>query len=120
MRSEGNDAVVDCDDPMTVIACTTDTDACPAACKENGGEETPDVVKSGDLAVTATSSNSQRAIIGNVSDLDTINFKASEAITLNSVTLERYGYSEDNDVVGIWLENSNGEKVANEKTLNSK
>ena len=120
MRSEGNDAVVDCDDPMTVIACTTNTSACPAACKEAAGDDTDVVVKSGDLEISASSSSSQRAIIGNVSDLDTINFKASEAITLNSITLERYGYSEDADVAAIWLENSNGEKVANEKTLNSK
>jgi len=51
MRSEGNEAVVDCDDPMTVIACTTNTDACPAACREDAGDNT--VVKAGDLAVSA-------------------------------------------------------------------
>ena len=105
MRAEGSDAVVDCDDPMTVIACTTDAASCPAACRE-ADNNTDTVVKSGNLQISATASSSQRAIIGNVSDLDTINFKASEAITLNSVTLERYGYSEDTDVAGIWLENS--------------
>jgi hypothetical protein len=37
--------------------------------------------------------------------LDTITLKASEAITLNSVTLERYGYSDGDSVVSVWLEN---------------
>jgi hypothetical protein len=31
--------------------------------------------------------------------LDTITLKASEAITLNSVTLERYGYSDEENIV---------------------
>ena len=121
MRSEGNDAVVDCDDPMTVIACTTDTDACPAACRENNGEgENNEVVKSGDLAVTATAAAGRRAIIGSVSDLDTLKFKTSEEVTITKVVLERYGYSKGADVVQVWLEDDNGNVISNYGKVSSK
>jgi hypothetical protein len=58
MRSAGDETVVDCDDPMTVIACTADTDACPAACKEAEDNTSDDeVVKSGDLAVRSSAAS---------------------------------------------------------------
>ena len=126
MRSEGNDAVVDCDDPMTIIACTTDTDACPAACRENasdnGDEETDTVVKSGDLEVSINSNKGADAFLyGWVSDLDTLTFKASEEwITITKVTLERYGYSSTDDVDVVWLENADGTRITDPKELNSK
>ena len=49
--------------------------------------------------------------------MDTITLKASEPITVNSITLERYGYSTANDVDAIWLEDGDGNKIADEKTL---
>ena len=119
MRSEGNDSVVDCDDPMTVIACTTDTDACPAKCRE-GGEEDNTVVKAGDLAITATPTAGRKAIIGGVSDLDTLTFKTSEEVTISKIVLERYGYSKDGDVKNIRLEDEDGNLIAEKKDLNSK
>ena len=118
MRSEGNEAVVDCDDPMTVIACTTDTAACPAACRE--ADDTPVVVKAGDLAVSAKAAEGRRAIVsksGAVSDLDTLTFRASEKVTISKVVLERYGYSSANDVDAIWLEDEDGNVIADEKSL---
>ena len=84
--------------------------------------ETPsdEVVKSGDLAVTATPATERKAIInGGVSDLDTITLKASEKITVNSITLERYGYSTAEDVDAVWLEDANGNKIADEKSLST-
>ena len=122
MRSEGNDAVVDCDDPMTVIACTTDTDACPAACRESEGDDTPSVVKSGDLEVSFNPNKGADAFLyGGVSDLDTISFRASEeGINVTKVTLERYGYSSSDDVAYVWLEDEDGTRITDPKELNSK
>jgi hypothetical protein len=119
MRAEGSEAAVDCDDPMTVIACTADTDACPAACKEAENEE-PVVVKAGDLYVTAKAAEGRKALVatgGAVSDLDTLTFRTSEDVTITKVVLERYGYSSDADVDAIWLEDQDGNVIAEEKSL---
>ena len=65
-RSEENGAGVDCDDTDVVLACLEDLDNCPAACKaeyEDGGDDNT-VVKSGDLAVTASAAQGKKAIIG--------------------------------------------------------
>jgi hypothetical protein len=40
--------------------------------------------------------------------LDTITLKASEKITVNSITLERFGYSTAADVESVWLEDGDG------------
>jgi hypothetical protein len=93
---------------------------CPAACRGDNNkdsEKEDTVVKSGDLLIKATPSTNRRAVINGVSDLDTITLKASEAITLNSVTLERYGYSDGDNVIGVWLENAEGKEITNHKTL---
>ena len=87
---------------------------------QGGNNENTDVVKSGDLSVTATPATERKAIInGGVSDLDTITLKASEKITVNSITLERYGYSTAEDVDAVWLEDANGNKIADEKSLST-
>jgi hypothetical protein len=89
----------ECNDPAVLLACSLGSDSCPAACRDNTDETVVDedgnvvVVKSGDLQVTATASTNKKAVIGATSDLDTLNLKASEPITLNSITIERYGYS---------------------------
>ena len=47
MRSEGGSEVsdeTDCDDPLVVLACNSDSDACPAACKEDSNSEDEDAV----------------------------------------------------------------------------
>jgi hypothetical protein len=51
--------------------------------------------------------------------LDTITLKASEPITVNSITLERFGYSTANDVDAVWLEDGDGNKIADEKSLST-
>jgi hypothetical protein len=115
----------ECNDPAVLLACSLGSDSCPAACRadeettvdENGNKV---VVKSGDLSISATAAEGKKvALYGGISDLDTITLRASEAITLNSVTLERFGYSSSKDVANIWLENSNGVKIANEKSISS-
>ena len=119
MRSaEGSETKADCEDPMIKAACLIDDDSCPAECKASDEkDEDNKVVKSGDLLIKATPSTNRRAVINWVSDLDTITLKASETITLNSVTLERYGYSDGGDVIGVWLENAEGKEITNHKTL---
>jgi hypothetical protein len=95
---------------------------CEAVCgsENNNEEEDNGKVKSGDLAVEATANKGSSVITdGATSELDTITFKASETITLNSITLERYGFSSYKDVANIWLENADGVKIANEKSISS-
>ena len=87
--------------------------------KVTTGENKTDV-KAGDLKVTAAAATNRRIIQNAVSDLDTITLEASQDINLEKVVLERYGYSSSSDVEAVWLENSKGEKVTNERSLNSK
>ncbi len=101
------------------------SDSCPAACQKDSEETTVDengktVVKAGDLSISATAASNRKAVIGGVYDLDTITLKASEAITLNSVTLERYGYSTADDIESVWLENADGTQISNPKSLSTK
>ena len=122
MRSaEGSETKADCEDPMIKAACLIDDDSCPAECKESSSDEKEDtVVKSGDLAVSAKAADGKKALIGGVSDLDTITFKTSEDVTISSITLERYGYSTIDDVVSVQLEDEVGNIIADAKEPNSK
>jgi hypothetical protein len=93
---------------------------CEAVCgsENNNEEEDNGKVKSGDLAVEATANKGSSVITdGATSELDTITFKASEDITLRSVTLERYGLSKYDSIESIWLENEDGVKITQEKTV---
>ena len=118
-RSEGGEAGVDCDDEMVVLACQLGTDACPAACKDDSGEDTDEKVKSGDLAVTADAATDRKILKTWTSDLDTLTFKTSEEVEITKITLERYGYSTDDDsvITAIWLEDEDGNTIAEAKTL---
>jgi hypothetical protein len=57
----GSSSTSDCDDPMVKVACSMDTDACPAACKTESKDEDT-VVKAGDLVVTATANSSRKVV----------------------------------------------------------
>ena len=128
MRSEGNDAVVDCEDPMTVIACTTDTDACPAKCREAASDETDGVVKAGDLAVKSSAAEDRKVVVQAwdpeadwaVSDLDTLTFRTSEEVTLTKVVLEKYGYADASLVKSVWLEDEDGTVISNKANVTTK
>ena len=120
MRSETN--AVDCDDPVVALACLDEeADAykeCPAACREDANKTDDEVVKSGDLAVTAKAAEGGRkAIVPGVSDLDTLTFKTSEDVTVTKVVLERYGYSSSDDVDEVRLEDQDGNVIADWKSL---
>lgn len=86
----------------------------------NTGSVVTGVVKAGDLKVTANAATNRRIVDGAVSDLDTVTFTANEDITLDRVVLERYGYSSASDIESVWLENAQGQKVTNERSVNSK
>jgi len=117
MRSdEGAAEKADCNDPVVKAACLLDSEACPAACKDSE-EKTDEKVKAGDLAVTAESAPTTKVLKSGTSDLDTLTFKTSENVEINKITLERYGYSKEDQIVGVWLEDQDGNIIADSKTL---
>jgi hypothetical protein len=123
MRSaEGSEAKADCEDPMIKAACLIDDDSCPAECKESSDNtDTDEKVKSGDLAVKATANNGGVILAAGISDMDTLTFKTSEEVEITKVVLERYGYSKNENVKRVWLEDENGTIITNEAdSLNSK
>jgi hypothetical protein len=83
-----------------------------------------DVVKSGDLAVTATAATDRKVVVNDtlevVSDTDTLTFKSSKDVTISKIVLERYGYSTYEDVSEVWLEDQEGTVVAEGRTVNNK
>ena len=121
MRSELWGAGVDCTDADIMLACL-DPELevyanCPAACREDANKDENWVVKSGDLAVTAKATEWRRARVPGVSDLDTLTFKTSEDVNITKVTLERYGYSSQDDVDEVRLEDQDGNVIADGKSL---
>ncbi len=86
----------------------------------NTGANTTGVVKAGDLKISATAATNRRLVDGAVNDLDTIKFEASENITLDRIVLERFGYSNADAISGVWLENAEGQRVTNDRSVNSK
>ena len=116
MRSDEGGTTVDCSDPAIELACELDSDKCPAECKE-GAKDEDKVVKSGDLAVEATAAGNTKILATGTSDLDTITFKTSEEVSISKITLERYGYSKSEQIEGIWLEDEDGNVIADSKSL---
>ena len=51
------------------------------------------------------------------SDLDTLTFKTSEEVEITKITLERYGYSKEDQITWIWLEDQDGNVIADSKDL---
>ena len=121
MRSEEGSNNPECQDALVKLACEMDSDECPAACKEGAKtDEDGKKVAKGDLAVTSAPEEGKKVVSdGFTSYLDTLTLKASEPITLNSITLERYGYSTTEDVEKIWLEDSEGNIISSEKWLSA-
>ena len=109
---EGATEKADCNDPVVKAACLLDSEACPAECKESSEDKTDEKVKAGDLAISASSA-SRKILINGTSDLDTLTFKSSEPVEITKITLERYGYSTNDDVAQVWLENENGTIISN-------
>ena len=121
MRAEGDNGAseTDCDDPAIALACSLESDACPAECKEGAKDEEKEdtVVKSGDLEVTAKAAANTKVLATWTADLDTLTFKTSEEVEISKITLERYGYSKEGQIAGVRLEDQDGNIIAESKTL---
>ena len=120
MRSEGG-SNVDCEDPAIALACLDpELDVykdCPAACREDANKD--EDAKSGDITVSVSEGDGYVVSKGVTSYIDTIDFKASEDITLDSITLERFGYSTTESVNQVWLEDADGNEITNRKSMSS-
>jgi len=116
MRSEAWNNNPECQDPLVVLLCEADSPDCPAACREDNSE-TDTNVKAGDLAVSADAAPNKKILASGTSDLDTITFKTSEKVDINKITLERYGYSDADQVVEVRLEDQDGNVIADAKGL---
>ena len=122
MRTEGTSI---CDDVVVKVTCAAEAvdgnyKDCPTACR-NDGSNTDEVVKSGDLAITATSNNGKAILSKGVSDMDTLKIKTSEDVAVSKIVLERYGYSTNENVDRLRLEDENGVIISSiADSLNSK
>ena len=117
MRSEEGSNNPECQDPLVKVACVMDSEECPAACKEGAKDEDGKKVAKGDLEVTADAAPNKKILASGTSDLDTITFKTSESVDINKITLERYGYSDADQVVEVRLEDQDGNVIADAKGL---
>jgi hypothetical protein len=103
------------------LATGIGADKCEAVCgsEEDNNKDEDTKVKAGDLAVTAEAAANRKILKTGTSDLDTLTFKTSENVEISKIVLERYGYStDDSDTIkGIWLEDENGNIIADSKTL---
>jgi hypothetical protein len=101
----------ECNDPAVLLACSLGSDSCPAACQKDDETIVDEdgnvvVVKSGDLDVTSAGNSDGRVFIGRDSELDTINLKTSEEVSISRIVLERIGYSTADNIVSVKLEDS--------------
>ena len=89
-RSEGSDAGVDCDDPVVALACSLDTDECPAACKSDSKKD-DEVVKAGSLVVSVVDDSSKTISVPKtgIITLASVDLDSSESITLDNITVSR-------------------------------
>ena len=138
MRSE-NETPSICEETDVKVICAVEEAAeeykdCPAACRkdntkeEDNGEE--EVVKSGSLAVSSSAADDRSVVVPSaaadadataISDLDTLTFKTSEEVTISKVVLEKYGFSNADDIVkNVWLEDEDGNEITTKATPNTK
>ena len=122
-RTSKTDATkAQCNDPVTVLACTMGAASCPAQCKgakNQTGTVNTGAEARGDLTVSvADQATSVKTAPKGIFVANTIKFDASEKITLETLTLKRTGLSTRTDVEKIWLE-KNGVAVTNAATLGS-
>jgi hypothetical protein len=97
MRAEDETPSI-CEETDVKVICAVEEAAeeykdCPAACrKDNSKEEkkdTDEVVRAGDLDVSASGNSDGKLFIGRASELDTITLKTSEEVSISKIVLER-------------------------------
>lgn len=100
----------ECKDAAVILACALNSDTCPAACKGKTPEQQPNVNPSGEargdlnVAVADYSSSVKSVPMVGISIFNEVKFSSSEAVNVNSVTLERVGLSSRSDIKGVWFE----------------
>lgn len=124
-RAESNEDVIagglsQCKDPLVALACALETSECPAICKEHADEIDTTVVKAGDLKVSVADYSSQikSAPMKGTVVFNSVALKASEAITINSIVLERVGLSSRADISGVRFE-KDGEAISSKGKVSS-
>jgi hypothetical protein len=121
---EGGNTGVDETDALLACMekCAENDEACIAACydEEDNGEE--EVVKSGSLVVSATANSSKKVVTNGTSDMDTLQLKTSEEVTITKIVLERYGRSYYDSVAKVRLEDEDGNVIttSDDNQINSK
>ena len=95
-----------CRDPLIMLACALETDDCPAECKEKEEKPVDPADRIGDLNVRVAdySSTIKTAPMVGTVVFNSIEFTASQSITINSIQLERIGLSSRADIKGVWFE----------------
>lgn len=101
-----------CKDPMVALACALETSECPAVCKNatstdtNTGNDVNGMVKAGDLDIAVVDYSSEVKSAPAVATVifNSVAFKASEKVVLESVKLERIGLSDKSAIKGVWFE----------------
>jgi hypothetical protein len=98
MRAEDETPSI-CEETDVKVICAVEEAAeeykdCPAACrkdntKDEEKEDTDEVVRAGDLDVSASGNSDGKLFIGRASELDTITLKTSEEVSISKIVLER-------------------------------
>lgn len=122
-RTSKTDATkAQCNDPVTVLACTMGATSCPAQCrdaKNQTGTVNTGVNASGDLDVSVVNySATVKSAPKGIFVANTLKFAASEKITLDTLTLKRTGLGSQKDIKKVWLER-NGVAVTNAASVGS-
>lgn len=122
-RTSKTDATkAQCNDPVTVLACTMGATSCPAQCrdvKNQTGTVNTGVNASGDLDVSVVNySATVKSAPKGIFVANTLKFAASEKITLDTLTLKRTGLGSQRDIKKVWLER-NGVAVTNAASVGS-
>ena len=112
----------ECKDPTVVLACSLNSDACPAKCRkaDNGsGTVNTGAHVAGDLNVSVVDySASVKSAPKGIFVANTLKFAASEKINLDTLTLKRTGLGSQKDLKKVWLER-NGVAVTNAASVGS-
>ena len=123
MRSDENYTAVEGCTAEELLACfnATDYDACIAKCADEPEEpEEPEVVKNGTLTVSVDDRSSEVVAAPRIGTiiLNTINLKASEEITVDTLTLKAAWLTDNTSVKKVWFE-KDGARISSKAGLTS-
>ena len=107
-RTSKTDATkAQCNDPVTVLACTMGATSCPVECQKpvvTGDNNQFSGVRAGDLSIALNSTNGTTSIPNDgVIKVAELNINASQDIQLQSLNVTRLGLSQ-NEGLKVWIE----------------